>query len=173
VAQSLDVPIYMHPSLLPSAVIDTYFKDYAADFPALSAAAWGFTMDTATQGIRMILSGVLDEYPNLKLILGHQGESLPFSLWRIHHGLSRGGNKTVDFREKFCKHFWITTSGHFSTPALMCSIMEMGIDRILYSVDYPFVENLPGSQWAEQIPLSLEDREKLMNGNARRLLRID
>ena len=171
-AQALDVPIYLHPAALPRAVIDTYFQDYVAEFPALQAAAWGFTIDTATQGIRLILSGVFDAYPNLKVILGHMGESLPFSLWRINHGLNRPGNKAIPFQEIFCRNFYVTTSGHFSTSALMCCLMEMGVDRILFSVDYPFVENLPGTQWMEHVPLSLEDRQKILNGNAARLLRL-
>ena len=171
-AQALDVPIYLHPSSLPGPIVDLYFRDYLADFPALSSAAWGFTVDTATQAIRMILSGMFETYPGLKIILGHMGESLPFALWRINHGITRPGNKPIAFRELFCQHFYITTSGHFSTPALMCSLMEMGVDRILFSVDYPFVENAPGTQWAETIPLSAEDREKIFNGNARRLLKL-
>jgi 2,3-dihydroxybenzoate decarboxylase len=171
-AQALDVPIYMHPAALPAAVIDAYFRDYAADFPALAAAGWGFTIDTATQGIRMVLSGVFEAYPELKIILGHMGESLPFSLWRINHGLSRPGNKPMNFREIFCHNFYITTSGHFSTPALICSMLEMGIDRIMFSVDYPFVDNPPGTQWMEHAQLSIDDKEKILNGNAKRLLRL-
>jgi predicted TIM-barrel fold metal-dependent hydrolase len=76
------------------------------------------------------------------------------------------------FRDIFCEHFWITTSGFFSDTALMCSMMEMGIDRILFSVDYPFAENLPGTEWLKTLPLGPEDTDKLLNGNARRLLKI-
>jgi len=167
------VPIYLHPAAPHPAVVDVYYGDYLADFPALQAAAWGFTVDTATQGIRLILSGLFEAYPNLKIILGHMGESLPFSLWRIDQGLARPGNKPIAFREQFCQHFYITTSGHFSTPALLCCMLEMGIDRILFSVDYPFMENVPGTQWAETAPLSAEDKAKLLNGNATALLRLD
>jgi hypothetical protein len=82
-----------------------------------------------------------------------------------HHFAERGW---YIFRE----HFWITTSGFFSDTALMCSMMEMGIDRILFSVDYPFAENLPGTEWLKTLPLGPEDTDKLLNGNARRLLKI-
>src|SRR6478672_5056583 len=75
-------------------------------------------------------------------------------------------------RDIFCEHFWITTSGFFSDTALVCSMMEMGIDRILFSVDYPFAENLPGTEWLKTLPLGPEDTEKLLNGNARRLLKL-
>ncbi|HEX3952121.1 MAG TPA: amidohydrolase family protein, partial [Stellaceae bacterium] len=143
-AQALDVPLYLHPSIPHPAVIDAYYKDYVEKFPTILRAAWGFTVETATQGIRLILSGVFDQYPGLKIILGHLGEGLPFYLWRINMGLVRDGAGPNWFRDTFCEHFWITTSGFFSDPALLLCVMEMGIDRILFSVDYPFVENAPG-----------------------------
>jgi predicted TIM-barrel fold metal-dependent hydrolase len=156
-AQALDVPIYIHPTLPHPTVI--------------LRAAWGFTVETATQGIRFVLSGVFDAYPGLKIILGHMGEGLPFYLWRISHGL-RGSMSETSFRDIFCQHFWITTSGFFSDPALLCCMMEMGIDRVLFSVDYPFAENLPGTEWTKTLPLCAEDKEKLLSGNARRLLKL-
>jgi 2,3-dihydroxybenzoate decarboxylase len=171
-AQALDVPIYIHPAAPHPAVVEAYYRDYVKDFPALLTAGWGFTVETATQGIRLILSGVFDAYPGLKIILGHMGESLPFSLWRINHALSRPGNQPMPFRDYFCRHFYITTSGNFSTPALLCSMMEIGVDRILFSVDWPFVENPPGTKWMEDVPLCVEDKEKILNGNARRLLKL-
>ena len=171
-AQALDVPIYMHPAVPHKAVIDVYYRDYLEQFPGLMTAAWGFTVETATQGIRMVLSGMFEAYPRLKIILGHLGESLPFSLWRIDMALARQGNRATPFRDTFREHFWITTSGNFSTPALLCCVMEMGADRILFSVDYPFVPNPPGVKWMENVPLGPEDREKILNGNARRLLRM-
>src|SRR5579863_306799 len=86
-AAALDVPIYIHPALPQRAVVEAYYKDYAQKHPGLLRAAWGFTVETATQGIRFVLSGVFDAYPGLKIILGHMGEGLPFYLWRISHGL--------------------------------------------------------------------------------------
>src|SRR5437762_6927872 len=165
-AQALDVPIYIHPTLPHPAVIEAYYKDYAEKHPGILRAAWGFTVETATQSIRFVLSVVFDAYPGRKIILGHMGEGLPFYLWRISHGL-RGSMSEKSFRDIFCEHFWITTSGFFSDPALLCCVMEMGIDRILFSVDYPFAENLPGTEWTKTLPLCAEDREKLLSGNAR------
>jgi len=170
-AQALDVPLYIHPSTPVQAVADAYYKDYLDKFPQLLTAAWGYTVETATQGIRLVLSGVFDAYPRAKIILGHLGESLPFSAWRINMCLSRGGQAS-NFRDTFNEHFWITTSGNFSTPALMCCMMEMGVGRILFSVDYPFVPNPPGTKWMADLPLSLEDRTKILSGNARRLLKM-
>jgi 2,3-dihydroxybenzoate decarboxylase len=171
-AQALDVPLYMHPALPHKAVIEAYYKDYLEQFPGLMTAAWGFTVEAATQGIRLVLSGVFEAYPRLKIILGHLGESLPFSLWRIDMALARQGNRKTPFRDTFREHFWITTSGNFSTPALLCCVMEMGVDRILFSVDYPFVPNGPGPKWMETVPLSSEDKAKILHGNARRLLKL-
>jgi predicted TIM-barrel fold metal-dependent hydrolase len=171
-AQALDVPLYVHPAVPHSAVVEAYYQDYLADFPTLQTAAWGFTVETATQGIRLVLSGVFDAYPDVKIILGHMGEGLPFLLWRIDHALSRPGNRSVSFREQFSKHFYITTSGNFSTPALLCSMMELGVERILFSVDWPFVPNVPGTKWMHELQLSAEDKTKILSGNAKRLLKI-
>ncbi len=171
-AAALDVPLYIHPAIPHPAVVEAYYKDYLEDYPALLTAAWGFTVETATAGIRIVLSGVLDAYPDLKIILGHMGEGLPFLLWRIDHALSRPGNKALSFRDVFSEHFYITTSGNFSDPALLCSIQELGVDRILFSVDYPFVENAPGTAWMESLHLSNEDKDKILNGNAKQLLKM-
>jgi 2,3-dihydroxybenzoate decarboxylase len=171
-AAALDVPLYMHPASPHPAVIDAYYKEYAAEFPMLLRAAWGFTAETATQGIRLVLSGVFDKYPNLKIILGHLGEGLPFLLWRIDAALSRHGNKSLNFREVFCEHFWITTSGFFSNPALMCCVQELGVDRIIFSVDYPYVENKPATEWMKTIPLCAEDKAKILSGNVAKLLKL-
>jgi predicted TIM-barrel fold metal-dependent hydrolase len=171
-AQALEVPIYMHPAVPHQAVIDAYFSDYVGEWPMLIRAAWGYGMETATAGIRIVLSGVLDAYPGTKIILGHMGEGLPFYLWRINQALARNKFVEKSFREYFTEHFWITTSGFFSNPALQCSITEMGIDRILYSVDYPFVDNALGAAWLDNLPLCAEDRVKFLGGTARKLLRL-
>ena len=171
-AQALDVPLYMHPGIPQPAIIETYYKEYIQQYPNILRAAWGFTVETATQAIRMILGGVFEAHPQLKIILGHLGEGLPFYLWRINMGLTRDGAGPTWFRDTFSEHFWITTSGFFSDPALICCMMEMGIDRILFSIDYPFVDNQPGAKWLETLPLSGEDKEKLLNGNVKRLLKM-
>jgi len=90
----------------------------------------------------------------------------------MDEAFKREGSKPMEFKKTFCEHFYVTTSGNFSTPALICTMLEMGIDRILFSIDWPFVENLPGTRWVETVPLSGEDRQKLLNGNARRLLKL-
>jgi len=172
-AEALDMPIYLHPSIPHPAVIEAYYRDYVERFPSILRAAWGFTVETATQAIRLILSGVLEAHPRLKFIIGHFGEGLPFLLWRINMGFARDGSTQTWFRDAFCEHFWVTTSGFFSDPALMHCIQEIGIDRILFSIDYPFVENAPGTEWAMRIPLAAADREKILGSNAKRLLKLN
>jgi predicted TIM-barrel fold metal-dependent hydrolase len=171
-AQALDVPVYLHPSVPLPAVADAYYKEYVKDFPMVIRAAWGFTVETATHAIRLVLGGVLDAYPRLKIVLGHLGETLPFLVWRIDQALSRPGAKTLSFREVFCEHFYVTTSGNFSNPALLCCMMEMGIDRILFAVDWPFVSNLPAVEWMQTAPICDADKIKILSGNAKRLFRL-
>jgi 2,3-dihydroxybenzoate decarboxylase len=172
-AQKLDVPIYLHPSIPLQTVMDAYYADYTKEFPMVIRAAWGFTVETATLAIRMVLSGVFDKYPDLKIVLGHLGETLPFLLWRIDQSLQRpGASRKLSFRDVFSKHFYLTTSGNFSNPALMCCVQEMGVDRILFAIDWPFVANPLGTEWIETIPLCEEDKVKILCGNAQRLLRM-
>ena len=171
-AEALDVPIYLHPSLPNADVMRIYYDDYVKDFPAVARPAWGYTVETATLAIRLVLSGVFEKHPTLKIILGHLGETLPFLVWRVDHALARPGQKTMSFRNIFCGNFYITTSGNFSNPALLCCVMEMGIDHILFAVDWPFVMNPPATQWMESVPLCDEDKAKILSGNAKRLLRM-
>jgi 2,3-dihydroxybenzoate decarboxylase len=171
-AEKLDVPIYLHPGLPQADVLNIYYGDYAKDFPSFTRAGWGYTVETATIAIRMVLSGLLDKYPKLKVILGHLGETLPFLVWRVDHALARPGQKSMSYRDIFCSNFYVTTSGNFSSPALLCCVMEMGIDHILYAVDWPFVMNPPGTEWMEGVPLCDEDKAKILSGNAKRILKM-
>jgi 2,3-dihydroxybenzoate decarboxylase len=172
-AEALDVPIYFHPALPDARVTEAYYQDYVKDFPLVVRPAWGFTVETATQAIRLVLSGVFDKHPNLKVILGHLGETLPFLMWRIDSALKRPGQKAVSFRDVFCKNFYVTTSGFFSDPALLCCVMEMGVDHILFAIDWPFVlDNKPAVEWMSRVPLAAEDKAKILSGNARRLLKM-
>jgi predicted TIM-barrel fold metal-dependent hydrolase len=167
-AQALGVPVYIHPAIPHPAVSEVYYKDY----PAMVRPGWGFTVEGATQAIRLILSGIFDAYPDLKIILGHLGESLPFSLWRCDKVMSRDLNLKKRFRDYFCEHFWLTTSGNFSHPALLCCVMEMGVDRILFSIDWPYSSNVEGRKFVDTAPLSDEDKQKILCHNAAKLLKL-
>jgi 2,3-dihydroxybenzoate decarboxylase len=171
-AAAIDLPIYMHPSLPQPDVMRIYYEEYAKDFPMITRATWGYTVETATLAIRLVLSGVFEKYPKLKIILGHLGETLPFLVWRVDYTLRRPGQKSMSFRDIFCNNFYVTTSGNFSNPALLCCVQEMGVDHILFAVDWPFVPNPPATQWMESVPLCDEDKAKILSGNAKRLLRM-
>ena len=172
-AEQLDVPIYFHPSLPHPAVIDAYYADYMAQHPLFARPGWGFGVETGTQGVRLLLSGVFERHPGLKVILGHLGEALPFQIWRLDSTLSRPGGTTKPLREMFNANFWITTSGFFSTPAFLCCAMELGIERILFAVDWPFVaDSTPAVRWVEGLPIAAADRAKVFAGNAIALLKL-
>jgi predicted TIM-barrel fold metal-dependent hydrolase len=169
-AEKLDTPLYFHPAAPQQVVVDRYYKEYVQVAPAILSAGWGFTVEAATIAIRLVLSGVFEKYPNVKCILGHLGEGIPFLMARMDEALSRGSK--VKFRDTFSRHFSVTTSGFFSNPALLCTMQELGIDRIMFSIDYPFVNNKVGTDWVKTVPLCEEDKIKLLNGNARRILKI-
>jgi 2,3-dihydroxybenzoate decarboxylase len=120
----------------------------------------------------MVLSGLFQEYPKLQILIGHLGEGIPFFLERIDEALSRPGNQPSNFRDVFRKHFHITTSGFFGSAALRCCIEEMGIDRVLFAVDWPLVLQKPGTEWLNGAPLSDEERAKIAHINAEKLLKL-
>ena len=167
-ASALDVPIYLHPCTPQPAVFDVYYKDY----PALGRAALGFGIEMAVQAARLMVSGVFDEFPGLKIILGHLGETLPFVLWRADDTLARRGKLRRSFREYFTEHFYLTTSGNFSQPALQCAIAELGVARILFAVDWPFQPNGQAVDFLKAAALTAAAREQIFGTNARGLLRI-
>jgi 2,3-dihydroxybenzoate decarboxylase len=170
-AAALDVPLYIHPADPLPAVVKAYYGDYAKTHPMFIRAAWGFTFEAGTQAMRLVLSGVFEAYPGLTLILGHLGETIPYALARIDEALSRD-TPMKNFREVFTSHFYVTTSGFFSDPALQCCIQELGLDRIMFSVDWPFASNVKGVEWLKKTPLSDADCAKLASGNAKRLLKL-
>lgn len=167
-AEALDVPLYIHPGSPSPEAVEAYYKGY----PALAHAGWGFNVEAATHALRMILSGAFDAYPKLKVIIGHMGEMLPYELWRCDTLLSRDSNMKRTFREYFSQHFYITTSGNFSPSALQCAIAEMGIERIIFSVDWPYASNSEGRLFIEEAPLSNEQRQRILGQNAAALLRL-
>ncbi len=171
-AAALDVPIYMHPATMDERVTEIYLKNYLKKYPQLVGAAWGFTIETATIGLRMVLSGVFERYPKLQIILGHMGETLPFLLHRESETLRAITAEGKTFRDIFCNHFHITTSGYYSTPALNFTITEMGIDRVLFSVDYPYVDSKAGTDWMAGVQMSAVDKGKILGHNAKKLLKL-
>ena len=168
-AEALDVPIYLHPANPHPAVQEAYYKDY----PVLGYAPWGYAVETGTHVLRLILSGVFDRFPRLKMVIGHMGELLPFALWRADGRLTpKYPHLKKSVRNYFLNHFSLTTSGVFSTPELMCTAGVVGFDNMLFSVDYPFESNFEAVRWFESLPIADSDRAKLAHLNAERLLKL-
>ena len=167
-AVDLDVPLYIHPTPPRPAVQEAYFKEY----PVLAVAPLGFTLETLTHTFRLIVSGLFDEFPKLKIIVGHLGETAPFLLWRTDNILSERAPMPRTFAEYYREHFWLTTSGAFSNSALTCSIAEMGVDRILFSIDWPFMSNRAGRTWMDAAPVSNHNRSLILGENAKKLLKL-
>lgn len=172
-AEALNFPIYLHPSWPLPEVSKLYFDDYLDDFPMLARAAWGYSIENGTTAVRLILSGVFDKYPKLKIILGHLGETLPFQISRLDEAFNRPGGKPVAFRDIFKSNFWITTSGFFSTPALRCCLEELGADRVLFAVDWPFESrSKTGTDWLANTALNVAEKKLIFAENAEALFRI-
>ncbi|HEY5410965.1 MAG TPA: amidohydrolase family protein [Caulobacteraceae bacterium] len=167
-AEALDVPIYIHPDAPPKAVAEAYYQG----FPALIGPGWSYTVESATQALRLMICGLLDECPRLKLILGHMGESLPFSIVRCDSILTQRANLKRRLVDYFHDHFWITTAANWSDPALVCTLMEMGPERILFSVDWPFASNTEGRAFLDRAPISERDRARILGENAVALLKL-
>lgn len=172
-AAQLQVPVYLHPRIpLPNQ--QRIYEGYEG----LLGSAWGFGVETATHAIRLILSGLFDEYPDLTVILGHLGEGLPFTLPRVEHRLRHQrpethGNHQKAPTEYLRKNFYLTTSGVFRTQALIDTLLEVGSDRILFSVDYPYETMEEISSWFDQCPISETDRFKIGTENAASLFKLN
>lgn len=171
-AEALGVPIYIHPSLPDKSVTERYYAPYDQSHSMMSKAAWGFGVEAGTQIVRLILSGLFDKHPDLKILVGHLGEAIPFWLDRIDESFSRPGNPPSRFAEVFRNNFWVSTSGFFSDAALRCTIDQIGLDRILFAVDYPYANSKAGVDWLNSAPLSAAEKAQIFSGNARRLLKL-
>ena len=174
-AEKLNVPIYLHPGMPPQSVIDAYYSGlpkYAG--PLLAIAGWGWHSETAIHVLRLLTSGTFDRYPKLKLIIGHMGEMLPMMMDRCNKAFKPGeaGVNQRTLIETFRQQLFITTSGLFTVPPLTLAIDTMGIDNIMFSVDYPFSTNQMGKEFLSALKLSPEQMDKLTHGNAERVLNL-
>lgn len=168
-AEELDVPVYLHPQVPFGSQAEAY-----AGHKWLTTATWGFAAGAALHTLRLCAGGVFDRFPRLKLILGHMGEHIPYDLWRIDHHLARqeGVPAKRSVRHYFRTNIWITTSGHFWTPTLLHAIEEVGAERILFAVDYPYESNSEAAAWFDNATLNEETRERIGRGNAVALLTL-
>jgi predicted TIM-barrel fold metal-dependent hydrolase len=173
-AVELDVPIYIHPHLPPAPVRAAYYSNLPTGAGrVLESAGWGWHSETAIHLLRMVVAGTLDKHPKLKLIIGHMGEMLPMMLDRADNSfehdidhLKRPISRTI------LDQVWITTSGVFNEPPLLAALLTFGIDRIMFSVDYPYAPNARGRAFLDRISLAPDDMAKLTHGNADALLKL-
>ena len=170
-AEGLSVPIYLHPSRPQSAVMQAYFDGYEE----LALAAWGFGIETGVHFLRLLFAGVLDAFPDLKIILGHLGEGLPFMLHRINDqtrlAAARRGLKKAP-AQYLTENLVVTCSGNFSAPAFLCTVSALGVDNVLFSVDWPYESNAAAVDFLLRQPLAPRDLEKIAHLNAERILRL-
>lgn len=173
-AEALDVPIYVHPHLAPEAVRQAYFSDLEPGAArVLEAAGWGWHQETAIHVLRLVLSGALDRHPKLKLIIGHMGEMLPMMMARADDVFSLDTEHLKrPISQQITEQVWITTSGIFTEPPFLAALLTFGIDRIMFSVDYPYAANKKGRAFLDRLSLSPADMAKLCHGNADKLLRL-
>ena len=170
-AQALGVPIYLHPDEPPQAVYEAYFAGFKpALSQMLSRGGFGWHIETGIHALRLILGGVFDEFPDLNVIIGHMGESLPFMLARANTRLNPVAGLKRPLRDYFLEHLYITTSGFFTDPPLQCALDVVGPERIMFSVDYPFSTNKEARAFLDAAKVSDEVRGKIAHGNAERLL---
>jgi 2,3-dihydroxybenzoate decarboxylase len=171
-AESMSAPIYLHPRTPSPATIEPYL-DYGLYF-----AGWGFAVETSLHAMRLIMSGVFDQFPDLKIILGHMGEGIPFWLDRIDNRyLLQVKIGAVDKMEKlpseyFKDNFLITTSGMTYAPPLKLSIEVLGADRIFFAADYPYESLRDAVEFMDSAPVSEADRQKIYHANAEVLFGI-
>ena len=172
VVESLDVPFYLHPrNPLPA-----HAKIYEGH-PWLLGPSWAFGQETAVHALRLMGSGLFDQYPRLAIILGHMGEGLPFGMWRVDHCNAWVENRhnypaKKKIADYFQANFHITTSGNFRTQALINAMLEIGADRILFSTDWPFENIDHAALWFDSATISEADRRKIGRTNALKLFKL-
>src|SRR5712691_9037281 len=172
VVEELDVPFYLH----PRDPLPQHAKIYEGQ-EWLLGPTWAFGQETAVHALRLMGSGLFDQYPRLQIILGHMGEGLPYSMWRIDHRNAwvkappryKAKKKIADY---FHRNFHLTTSGNFRTQTLIDAILEIGSDRIMFSTDWPFENIDHAAIWFDAASISENDRLKIGRTNAIRLFKL-
>lgn len=167
----LDVPVYIHPA-------DPLVQPYVLEgYPVMQGAMWGWSVDNSCHFLRLLFSGLFDRLPTLTIILGHMGETLPYFAWRLDSRYEATKSSYTPVLKKqpsdyFRSNLIITTTGVCQDSSLQCAIAEMGEDRVLFSVDYPYEDTNACTKWIETTPLTDAQREKICHGNAERVLRF-
>jgi 5-carboxyvanillate decarboxylase len=171
-AEGLNACIYIH----PRAASDTLkgpLQDYGMD-----SAMWGYGVEVGTHAVRMMAGGVFDSFPNLKICIGHMGEAIPFWIWRINfmnsraQAIGRARKTKRSMAEYFQDNFVITTSGVEDPLALRYSIDKIGIDNVMWAIDYPYQPQKPAVDFMDAAPVTEAEKHALYHGNAERIFHI-
>ena len=168
-AESLDVPVYLHPRIPPDQIYQGV-ADYNMEGPL-----WGFGMETSMHVVRLLMSDVFEQFPNLKIVLGHLGEGIPFWLSRLDViSSTRPGMPATARRpsEYFMDNFAVVTSAMFWDPVFMFVHSVLGPERIMFGVDYPFAPSTPGTTWMDATPISDADKRMIYQENAERIFSL-
>jgi predicted TIM-barrel fold metal-dependent hydrolase len=171
-AQALNVPIYLHPTIPPKAVVEASYGGFSPAVTAmLSGGGWGWHIETAVHLIRMIVGGVFDRYPKLQVVVGHLGEGIPFMLPRLNRNLPTELTKLErPFAAYLRENVHYTFGGFNFTATFLNLLLEVGVDRIMFSVDHPYGSMAEAHAFLKQLPVSEADRERIAHGNAEKLL---
>lgn len=174
-AQDLNIPLYMHPAPISENIASSYYQ--SDQWPAIAGAmfagaGYGWHLDSGIGIIRLIISGIFDKLPALKLISGHWGEMVPFYLNRLDDQLGKTLKLDRKISEYYKHSIYITPSGLFSEAQLQFAISEVGSDRILYSGDYPFLIDKNTRGFLENASISNEDKEKIGYKNAESIFHL-
>ncbi|KAF2719833.1 hypothetical protein K431DRAFT_286319 [Polychaeton citri CBS 116435] len=177
--QELDVPVYLHPTWPADRMGGSYAGGgsfSAGAEKSLGASGWGWHSETGLHVLRLYASGLFDELPRLKVVIGHFGEMLPFQLERIFKLSIRWGKQQRKFKQVWDENIWITTSGVWSLAPMACIMMNTKVERVLYSVDFPFERNENGLKWFKELEGSglctPEQLEMIAYKNAEALLGV-
>ena len=171
-AEALDRPIYIHPRAA-SDLMSGPLRDYGMD-----SAMWGYGVEVGTHAVRMMAAGVFDRFPKLKIVIGHMGEAVPFWLWRIDfmnsraQTVGRAPKTELSMAEYFVRNFAITTSGVEDPLALDYSIRKIGVDNVMWAIDYPYQPSKPAVDFMNAVDLPDADKSKVYGGNAERIFHI-
>jgi uncharacterized protein len=173
-AEALNVPIYLHPTVPAKPVVDALYGGFS---PAVSgrfaAGGWGWHIETAVHLIRMILGGVFDRYPKLQVVIGHLGEGIPFMLPRLDRNLPMEVTKLARPLAAYLRENVHYTFAGFNFPATFLDLLlEVGVERIMFSADYPYGSMAEARSFLDHIPVSATDRKRIAHSNAQRLFNL-
>ena len=170
-AEALKVPIYLHPTKPPKPVIDASYGGFAPMVTdMLAGAGWGWHIETAIHVIRIILGGVFDKYPKLQIVIGHMGEALPFMLQRLDVMPMAMTRLERPLSAYLRENVYYTFSGFNFTPTFLDLMLQVGVDRIMFSTDHPYASMADARTFLDKLPVSGADKARVAHGNAERLL---